>query len=88
MENLRIEAVEGYKNQLKNKLYGLLCEREKQGEWEAFLNTILIELMPDDNASINQITLFAKLSKLKFLEYKWFRKTIFDCINLISKEKT
>ena len=26
----------GYKNKLANKLYGLLCEREKDGKWEEF----------------------------------------------------
>ncbi len=36
---------EGYKNKIKNRLYGLLCEREKNGEWEKFLDTIVIELI-------------------------------------------
>lgn len=35
---------EGYNNRLKNKLFGLLCEYEKNGEWESFLDSILIEL--------------------------------------------
>ena len=35
---------EGYYNKLKNKLYGLLCEFEKGGEWEKFLDSILIIL--------------------------------------------
>jgi hypothetical protein len=35
---------EGYKNKLKNKYFGLLKEREKNGEWEKFLDTILVEL--------------------------------------------
>ena len=26
---------EGYKNKLKGRLFGLLCEREKNGEWES-----------------------------------------------------
>lgn len=34
---------------LKNRIYGLLCEREKQGDWEEFLDTILVELLkPQD----------------------------------------
>lgn len=33
-----------YKTNLKNRLYGLLCEREKDGEWESFLDNILIDL--------------------------------------------
>ena len=35
---------EGYLNKLKNKVYGLLCEFEKNGDWEPFLDSILIEL--------------------------------------------
>ena len=35
---------EGYCNKLKNKLFGLLCEYEKNREWEKFLDSILIEL--------------------------------------------
>ena len=39
------ETFEGYKNKLKGRLYGVLCEKEKEGgDWEKFLNSILIEL--------------------------------------------
>lgn len=38
------ETFDGYKNKLKGRLYGLLCEREKDGEWEKFLDSIMIEL--------------------------------------------
>mgnify|MGYP002510592954 CR=1 FL=1 len=38
------DTFEGYKNKLVGRLYGLLCEKEKNGEWEKFLNTIIIEL--------------------------------------------
>lgn len=83
MKNL---IIEGYRNKLNSKLYGLLCEYEKGGEWEKFLDTILVEIMPEEDAPINQFILYTKLSKLRYLSYKWFRKTIFDCMSLISKE--
>lgn len=35
---------DGYKNKLKGRLYGLLCEREKDGEWKKFLESIILEL--------------------------------------------
>ena len=38
------EIKEGYNNKLKNKLYCLLCEFEEGGQWEPFLDAILIEL--------------------------------------------
>ena len=28
------ETFDGYKNKLKGRLFGLLCEREKGGEWD------------------------------------------------------
>lgn len=76
---------EGYKTKMKGKLYGLLCEKEKNGEWEKFLDTILIELMglAVDSRSINYWALMGKLSALRYLSYEYFRKTIFECINLV-----
>lgn len=79
---------EAYQNKLKNKLFGLLCEMEKNREWEKFLDSILIELMGYDesNRTINYYILFHKLSSLRYLKYEYFRTTIFDCMNLLSKD--
>ena len=78
---------EGYNNKLKNKLFGLLCEFEKEREWEKFLDSILIELLgyPESKKTINYYILFYKISSLRFLKYEYFRSTIFDCMNLIGK---
>lgn len=80
-------AQEGYNNKLKNKLFGLLCEFEKNREWEKFLDSIIIELMgiPEDERTINYYVLMYKLSSLRYLRYEYFRSTIFDCMTLISK---
>ena len=77
----------GYYNKLKGRLYGLLCEKEKEGSWEKFLDTILIELIgfQDCYKTINYWTLIGKLSSLKFLSYSYFRKTICECMNLITE---
>ena len=74
---------------LKSQLYGLLCEYEKERVWEAFLDSIIIELLgyPDEEKTVSYYTLFHKVSSLRYLSYKYFRTTIFDCMNLISKEK-
>lgn len=80
------EAVySGYLERLKNKLFGLLREKEKQREWEKFLDTILIELygFSEEQKTINYYALCSKLSSLRYLEYSYFRKTIFECMNLI-----
>lgn len=79
------EVYSGYLNKMKNRLFGLLCEREKKGEWEKFLDTILIELLgfPDSSKGINYYILFYKISSLKYLDYVYFRRTIFECMNLV-----
>lgn len=80
-------AQEGYNNKLKNKLFGLLCEFEKNREWEKFLDSIIIELMgvPEEDRTINYYILMYKLSTLRYLRYEYFRSTIFDCMTLVSK---
>lgn len=82
------ESYEGYINKLKNRLFGLLCEREKNGEWEKFLDSILIELysFSDERKTINYYTLYAKLSSLKYLRYDYFRSTIFSCMSILGKD--
>ena len=74
---------DGYKNKLKGRLYGLLCEREKGGEWEGFLNSLYIEIQGLGANSINWWPLMGKIRMLRYLSYEWFRKTIFECMNLI-----
>lgn len=79
---------EGYNNKIKNKLFGLLCEFEKDREWEKFLDAILIELMGVEELkrTINYISLVNKISSLRYLRYEYFRTTIFDCMNLLGKD--
>ena len=72
---------------LKSQLYGLLCEYEKDRDWTAFLDSIIIELLgfPEEEKTASYYVLFHKISSLRYLSYKYFRTTIFDCMNLISK---
>ena len=87
MSEINEELYQGYLNKLRNKLYGLLCEYEKNREWEKFLDTILIELLgqPEESRGINYYTLYSKISSLRYLNYKYFRTTVFECMNIISK---
>lgn len=77
------ETFEGYINKLKGRLYGLLCEKEKDGEWEKFLDSIIIELEGLGANSINYWAIIGKLNSLRHLSYEYFRKTIFECMNLV-----
>ncbi len=81
------EITEGYYNKLNSKYFGLLCEREKNRDWEKFLDSILIELngFAEENKTINWLELINKTSSLRYLEFTYFRKTIFECMGLLSK---
>lgn len=83
-----MKLAEGYSNKLKNRLFGLLCEFEKGGEWLPYLDSLVIELLgfQEDQKTINYYVLLNKLNSLRYLRYEYFRKTIFDCMGLISKE--
>ena len=85
MSNFDIQ--DAYLNKLRNKIFGLLCEYEREREWESFLDSILTELIgwDDTKKTINYYILFSKLSSLRYLRYEYFRKTIFDCMGLVSK---
>lgn len=78
---------EGYNNRFKNKIYSLLCEREEERQWERFLDSILIELdgYPEESKTIDWYVLYYKLSSCRYLSFKYFRTTIFDCMSLIDK---
>jgi hypothetical protein len=56
---------------MKKKLYGLLREREKGGEWEKYLDAILIELSGyrESNKTIEYYTLYAKLAACRYLAF-------------------
>jgi hypothetical protein len=71
-------------------MFGLLCEYEKNRNWERFLDSILIELLEidEERKTTNYYKMYSKLSSLRYLSYKYFRTTIFDCMNLISKEQS
>ena len=81
------DVIEASNNKLKSRLFGLLREYERGREWEKFLDSILIELMgySEEEKTINYYILFHKLSSLKYLSYKYFRTTIFDCMTVVSK---
>lgn len=74
-----------YKDKMKSRLFGLLREREKDGEWEKFLDTLLLELysFDDSEKTINYYRLIEKMSKMKYVRFSYFRSLIFECMNLL-----
>lgn len=87
MNNTTELLTEAYLNKLKKKYYGLLCEKEKGRDWEKFLDSIIIELygFSEEERTINWIELVNKTNSLRYLDYEYFRKTIFECMGLLSK---
>lgn len=76
-----------HKEVLKNRLYGLLCEREKDGSWEDFLDNILLDLnnFQEEDRSYEYYVLISKLVSCRYISYKYYRKVIFECMNLIDR---
>ena len=81
------DVKQAYIDKMKSRLYGLLKKRKKGGQWEKFLDTILIELegYKEDQKTINFYLLYSKLAACRYLSFKYYRKTIFYCINLFDR---
>lgn len=78
---------------LTNQIYKLLPNREENIDWQAPLNTIIEELSGMDRLLFDQHddVFFALLCKLEGLftlldeeDFFAYRRTIFECLNLIS----
>lgn len=78
---------EEYRTKFKNRLFGLLCEYEKGRDWGRFLDALLIELygFHEDNKTAAYYHLVHNLCSCRYLNYEYFRSTIFDCMSLVDK---
>lgn len=79
---------------LINQTYKLLPNKEEGIDWITPLQTIIEELagmagLFDDNLGPDTLSLLSKLEGLKTLEDDFFnfRRTIFECLNLMNKVK-
>ena len=86
-QGLQMNLSEEYRNKLKNRLFGLLCEYEKEREWRKYLDAIMIELhgFDKEERSAAYFHLVHNLSACRYLSYEYFRSTIFDCMNLVDR---
>lgn len=88
-------SVERNLKRLTNQIYKLLPEREEELDWRSPLNTIIVELAGMDRLLIDQHDiLFPLLCKLEGLliltqpeDFYMFRRTIFECLSLMSNLK-
>lgn len=77
---------EGYSNYLKGKYFGILKDCEKKKDYEALIDSLLIELYSalKDYDSININKLYSRTAALRFLKYKYLRETILkECMPLV-----
>lgn len=90
--NIDNNAVLANIKKLTNQIYKLLPNREENLDWQTPLGTIIEEIAGMHRLVCNhQETLFALLCKLEGLytlekedDFFSYRRTIFECLNLIS----
>jgi len=89
---IHVYTMDDYFERLKNQIFKLLPLREEGKKWEKFLETLLIELGGLDSIFRNQVNFIVVIGKLEGLlslnDFKIYRKTIFEIINLIDSFKT
>jgi hypothetical protein len=84
------EAVSKNLFRITNQIYKLLPNREEGIDWKKPLQTLIIELTGMSSFFPDQKELFSLLCKLEALktleaeeDFLLFRKTIFECLNLM-----
>ena len=93
--DIDVNAIIENLKRLTNQIYKLLPNREEDIDWKTPLNTIMEELSGMDRLLSDQHEiLFSLLSKLEGLfvlvneeDFFQYRRTIFECLTLISSLK-
>lgn len=78
---------------ITNQIYKLLPNREEGVDWEKPLSTLLEEIAGMDSLLVDHHeTIFPLMCKLEGLfsltdkdEFQLFRRTVFECLNLMNK---
>ena len=76
---------------LTNQLWKLIPMRENHEDWDKQLETVIIDIAGKDEIFIHNSHFLQLLSKLEGLrivdvDFSIYRKTIFECINLINEK--
>ena len=75
---------------LTNQLWKLIPMRENGEDWDKQLETVIIDIAGKDEIFLHNSQFLQLLSKLEGLrlvntEFSIYRKTVFECINLINE---
>ena len=88
--DLKFPEVSVSKNitRLTNQMWKLIPMRENEENWEKQLETVIVEVVGLNEIFIMCPTFLQLLSKLeglrvKEMNFELYRKTVFECINLI-----
>ena len=85
-EDIKTETI-----RLTNQLWKLIPMRENGEEWDKQLETVIIDIAGKNEIFICNSHFLQLLSKLEGLrlvdvEFSIYRKTVFECINLLNEE--
>ena len=88
--NVLLEDLE----RITNQVFKLLPLREEGGDWQSPLRNLLIELAGLDELLLESVDFFSLLCKMEALlsltgedDFFAFRRTIFECLNILSEVK-
>lgn len=77
-----------------NQIFKLLPLREEGGDWQSPLRNLIIEVAGLDELLLESIDFFSLLCKMEALlgltsedDFFAFRRTIFECLNILSEVK-
>lgn len=84
------EVIHSDVKRLTNQLWKLIPMKENEEDWSKQLNSVIIEIAGKHtifNADQRFLQLLSKLEGLKVenLEFTLYRKTVFECINLLQE---
>ena len=80
-------------DRITNQIFKLLPLREENGDWESPLRNLIIELGGMDSLleNVDFFSLLCKMEALRSLteedDFFTFRRTIFECLNILSEVK-
>ena len=83
------EIIQKTVRRLTNQLWKLIPMRENDEDWYKQLQTVTLEIAGLNELFISPIflQLLSKLEGLQIKEvsFEWYRKTIFECINILQE---
>ena len=84
-KDIKVETI-----RLTNQLWKLIPMRENNEDWDKQLETVIVDIAGKDEIFLHNSLFLQLLSKLEGLrvidvEFSIYRKTIFECINLLNE---